>query len=172
MRERDSFMTDKELRKLGRSELLELLLSQSKELESVKEQLERAQKQLQSREIKLNQAGNIAEAALQVNEVFETAQKAAEQYLENIADLSGRQSAICAQLEAESKEKADKLLAETVERCNAMEYKTEKKCEEMRDKAKEEAQGYWDEVSRKLEDFYASHAGLQELLAMRVPAQL
>lgn len=41
----------------------------------------------ESRRIELEEAGSIAMAALQLNGVFETAQKAAEQYLENIREL-------------------------------------------------------------------------------------
>ena len=38
--------------------------------------------------------------------------------------------------------------------------------------ARQEAESYWQEVSRKLEDFYAAHAGLRELLAMHKPEQM
>lgn len=84
-------MTDKELRKLKRSELLEMLIEQQKELIEVKKQLEEARAQLESRDIAISRAGSIAEAALQLNSVFEAAQKAADQYLENIRRLNGEQ---------------------------------------------------------------------------------
>ena len=57
-------MTDAELRKLKRVELLELLMAQSKETEGLRAQLEQAQEQLRSREIQLSEAGSIAEASL------------------------------------------------------------------------------------------------------------
>lgn len=81
-------MTGKELKKLSRAELLELLLQQSREMERLQRKLDRAEKQLQSRQIMLEEAGNIAEAALRINEVFEAAQQAADQYLENVKRLS------------------------------------------------------------------------------------
>lgn len=71
-------MTDKELHKLSRKELLELMLEQSRQLDELREQLRQAQEQLTSRRLLLNKAGSIAEAALQVNRVFEAAQAAAE----------------------------------------------------------------------------------------------
>lgn len=37
-----------------------------------------------NREIELEEAGNIAEAALKINNIFETAQKAADQYIYNL----------------------------------------------------------------------------------------
>lgn len=80
-------MTDKELKKLSRVELLEMLLEQSKEVEQLKMQNRQMQAQIESRQIKIDRAGSIAEAALQLNEVFETAQRAADQYLENVRQL-------------------------------------------------------------------------------------
>ena len=82
-------MTDKELRKLKRGELLEMLLEQSKENEELKKQLYDMQKKLENRDIILKESGSIAEAALKLNGVFEAAEKAAEQYLENIRSRGG-----------------------------------------------------------------------------------
>lgn len=84
-------MTGKELKRLSRAELLELLLQQSREVERLQKKLDRAEKQLQSRQIMIEEAGNIAEAALRINEVFEAAQQAADQYLENVKRLGGQQ---------------------------------------------------------------------------------
>lgn len=77
-------MTDKELRKLSRAELLEMLLEQTKRIEALKAELELKNKELENRRIMIEKAGSIAEASLRLNEVFEAAQKAADQYLYNI----------------------------------------------------------------------------------------
>ncbi|MBQ2690784.1 MAG: DNA repair protein [Clostridia bacterium] len=81
-------MTDKELRKLTRAELLEMLISQMKENERLQEQVEELAAQLEDRRIMLEEAGSIAEASLRLNGVFQAAEKAAQQYLENIKRLS------------------------------------------------------------------------------------
>lgn len=80
-------MTDKELRKLGRADLLEMLLELTRQNEALRGELEAARAEKEKREIQISQAGSIAEAALQLNGVFEAAQAAAEQYLENIKRL-------------------------------------------------------------------------------------
>ena len=80
-------MTDKELKRLNRSELLELLLIQTKETERLAKRLEKAEKMLADRQLQLEKAGDIAHAALAVNGVMEAAQKAAQQYLDNIARM-------------------------------------------------------------------------------------
>lgn len=102
-------MTDKELKKLSRAELLEMLIAQSKEVASLKKQLQEANEKLENRRIMIENSGSIAEAALHLNSVFEAAQNAAEQYLENIK----RQSYICTEAERKDSEQSEKPLLNT-----------------------------------------------------------
>lgn len=74
-------MTDKELKRLKRVDLLELLLAQSRENDRLRAELEETRRKLDAKELVLEQAGSIAEAALRLNKVFETAQAAADQYI-------------------------------------------------------------------------------------------
>ncbi|MDY3985806.1 hypothetical protein [Dysosmobacter sp.] len=157
-------MTDQELRKLRRPELLEMLLEQSRETDRLREQLQQMKEQLESRQIMLNEAGSIAEASLQMNRVFEAAQQAADQYLENIRVLSGRQESVCAQMEEDSRRRADQLLAETQEKCRIMEAETQEKCSRMVREAEEASARVWEEMRGKLEQFVEQRAGLRELL--------
>lgn len=83
-------MTDKELRRLSRRELLEMLLAESKENQHLRTQLEQAQAELDSRRILLEQSGSIAEAALRLNGVFEAADRAAQQYLDSIRAMAAQ----------------------------------------------------------------------------------
>ena len=103
-------MTNQELKKLGRNDLLELLLDQAKVIEQLREELDIANQKLADRKIELDKAGSIAEAALQINGVFNAAQEACAQYMYNITELSQRQEAICAQMERETQMKCDKML--------------------------------------------------------------
>lgn len=80
-------MTDKELRRLSRSELLEMMISLTEENEKLKIRLEQAEAQLKDRRILVDKAGSIAEAALQLNHVFEAADRAVQQYLENVRQM-------------------------------------------------------------------------------------
>ena len=81
-------MLEKELKKLSRRELLEILIMQSKRVEKLEAQLAEANRKLEDRRIRLEKVGSIAEAALALNNVFEAAQRAAEQYLENVEIVS------------------------------------------------------------------------------------
>lgn len=95
-------MTEKELRRLGRGDLLNLLLDESLENQRLREQLLSAQNALADKKLCIDRAGSIAEAALQLNGVFKAAEEACQQYTENIMLLSQRQETICAQREKES----------------------------------------------------------------------
>ena len=82
-------MTEQELKKLRRSDLLDILLDLSKENEVLRAQLDKARSQLASRTIAVEKSGTLAEAALRINCVFEAADRAAKQYLENICRMAG-----------------------------------------------------------------------------------
>lgn len=82
-------MTNKELKKLTRLQLLELLVEQGKELERLRRRAERAEEKLRKRMLLLSDAGSIAEAALRLNGVFEAAQAAADQYLDSVRAMHG-----------------------------------------------------------------------------------
>ena len=77
-------MTEKELLKLKKSELLEIMLAQSKEIDSLREQLAEAEEKLASRKIAIKESGSIAEASLKLTKIFEEAQKAADLYVDNV----------------------------------------------------------------------------------------
>ena len=77
-------MTEKELHKLKRAELLEMMLAQSREIESLRGRIEQLEAKLADKEIRIQESGSIAEAALKLNGIFEAAQAAADQYLEKV----------------------------------------------------------------------------------------
>lgn len=77
-------MTQKELRKLSRQQLLELMLEQSRRIDELETQLAEANRKLESREIAISKCGSVAEAAMALNGVFEAAQAAAEQYVAEV----------------------------------------------------------------------------------------
>ena len=75
-------MTEKELKKLNRYQILELLIMQTERADALTRELEQMKQELDSRNVRIAELGSIAEASLQLNGVFDAAQKAADQYLE------------------------------------------------------------------------------------------
>lgn len=82
-------MTDKELRKLSRRELVDILCELQRRNDALSEQNTQLRQELEDKALRLSTAGSIAEAALRVNGVFEAAQAAAEQYLASVQQLGG-----------------------------------------------------------------------------------
>ena len=101
-------MTAKELKKLKRSELLEMLLARTEEVERLRAELDEAQKKLDDRAIVLENSGSIAEAALKLNGVFEAAEEAAKQYLENIERIALANAAPAEEAVSEEEQKPKK----------------------------------------------------------------
>jgi len=120
-------MTDRQLRKASRSDLLKLLLEEKKINEALHEQIQQMQLRLDSRQLHMNQAGSLAEAALKLSGIFDAAESACQYYTENIRALSGRQEEICRKMEQETREKCDRML----------------------DQAKQMSRVYWDEYTEK-----------------------
>ena len=160
-------MTDKELRKLSRRDLLELLLAQSREQDALKQELAKAREELAKRQICLEQAGSIAEAALRLNGVFEAAQAAAQQYLENIRQRSeqteevfARREEACIRQEEEMKEKMS-LLGEAVETAGKMEEILNRKCQAEENQQPETAATDWPELLKQLQLFRQRYEALK-----------
>lgn len=105
-------MTEKELHRLGRGDLLRLLLEQSRENQSLREELQAARDALSDKTLLIDRAGSIAEASLRLNGVFEAAERACRQYTDNIERLSARQDAICEKREKESLEAVERIIAD------------------------------------------------------------
>lgn len=131
-------MTDKELRRLSRKELLQMLLIQSRELNELREKYSAAQAALNERSIKLENAGSIAEAALRLNGVFEAADAACRQYTEN-ASSGGYKSD---NSEPSPEERAERILAEANARARLVESNTRARCEELLRKVGQQLQRY------------------------------
>lgn len=151
---------------MKRVDLLDIMVIQSKENDYLKIQLDEALAELEERKIQIKEAGSIAEAALQLNGVFEAAEKAGSQYLENIARLSEEKETINARIIEESERKVAQLMAETQAKCEKLERDTKIKCEGMVLQAEKESQEYWDKVSEKLESFYKQHRENKDIISL------
>ena len=142
-------MTDKELRRLSRSELLEMLIAQTAEKDQLKTRLEQAEAQLLDRRIAIDKAGSLAEAAMSLNGVFQAAEAAAQQYLENIQRISGQQDAICRSM----KEKAEKETEQIRQEAQAYSQKVHA-----------EADAYWKQVAARAAKLLEDQNSLREMI--------
>ena len=77
-------MNEIELRKLKRVELLELLLEQRRRCDRLEWELAQARKEIRDQQIKLENAGSLAEASAMMTNVLSEVQKATDIYRENL----------------------------------------------------------------------------------------
>lgn len=107
-------MTDKELRRLHRSELLEMLISLTEENRKLNDLLEQTRSQLRDRQITIENAGSLAEAALSLSGIFQTADAAAQQYLESVRQLTAQQEEACRAILSQAEQKAAEIKQEAL----------------------------------------------------------
>ena len=119
-------MTEKELKRLNRYQLLELLLLQSERVTELEEQLKEAQKKLDSRQMQMESVGSIAEASVHLSGVFEAAQETADLYMNAV---KARAIRVKEETIAEAKKEAEDIIEEA--------RRTAKKVIEMADKKAE-----------------------------------
>jgi len=102
-------VTEKELKKLNRYQLLELLVAQTKRADELQARLDELEQLLADRDIEMDALGSIAEASLRLNGVFQAAQEAADAYL-----LAAKKRAVGVEFAA--RKKAADILAEANEK--------------------------------------------------------
>lgn len=171
-------MANRELKRMSREDLLEMLIERGKENEALQEQLRSLQEQLNSTEEQLRSMeeqldsaerelaqrptmpetnaeqpmGSLADEAVRVSGVMEAAQRAADQYLEGAARRREAQEAECARLEAESRARAEALMAETIRKCKALEQEAEQAAAEK-----------WRSTMKKMDALYARISDLSSV---------
>ena len=108
-------MTEKDLRKLNRYQLLELLIIQTRRTEELEAQLAQARQELESRQIKMKNIGSVAEASVQMTGLLDAAQKTADFFLEaamqRIEEMEQEKTAQAALIVEQAREKAAWILS-------------------------------------------------------------
>lgn len=82
-------MADRELRHMRRTELVEIIFALKQSEDQLKAENADLTAKLEQRQIHLDSAGSIAQAALELNHVFEAAQAAADDYLASVRSSTG-----------------------------------------------------------------------------------
>lgn len=142
-------MTDKELKKLNRKELLEMLIQQGEQVASLQKELRAAEASLEDRSVKMKNAGTMAEAALSMNGVYEAADNAAREYLENIKRCNEQQQAEYDRIVRSAEKRAEEIISEAEKRVELVLMDVE---------------SYWRLFSQKTEEFGEARKELTNLL--------
>ena len=126
---------------MHRAELIEIIYALKQSEDQLKAQNAALTAQLQDRQLRLANAGSIAEAALSLNGVFDAAQAAADQYLQAV-----RTSA------AETQAQKEQILADA-----------ERQAKEIVDTAERQAAEHWKRFQLQAGQLIQAHAELQEM---------
>ena len=131
---------------LSRDELLALAKQQQAELDAL-----RASAGIPT--LCMEEAGSIADAAMEISGVFQASQRAANIYLKSVEEMKSKREAEYFLRLAEAERQAQVMLAETQEHCSAAVAR-----------AQESAQFYWTEMHRKLDEMFGADPDLVRLL--------
>lgn len=105
-------MISKELRKLSRRELVDIIYQLKKNEQEKLEEIAALEEALQEKRIRISVAGSIAEAAVDITQVFANAQRTADLYLYEIAAMKADTEKECAKMLEDAKKQAEIILAD------------------------------------------------------------
>lgn len=157
-------MAGKELRHMSRGELIDVIYALKKQQEELAAENEELRQQLSQRELKLQKAGSIAEAAMSLNRVFEAAQQAADQYLQSVYANCGDAEEMAKGILADANAQAQKTLEEArrqsetlLSQAKAEKAQAEQECQALRQKTEEETKARWEAFERRVGDLFMSY---------------
>lgn len=104
-------LTDKEFKQLSRAQLIEIIYQLQLQIDGLTERNQALEDALADKRLRISNAGNLAEAALQINDCFRSAQNAAEQYLNEIKAMREETEAERQQILAAAQAEAEMIVA-------------------------------------------------------------
>ena len=104
-------MTDKEFKRLSRAQLIEIIYQLQLQIDKLNEEKQALENELEDKRLRLQSAGNIAEAALEINDCFRSTQNAAEQYLNEIKAIREETEAERQRILAQAQAEAEAIIA-------------------------------------------------------------
>lgn len=103
-------MTDKEFKRLNRSQLIDIIFQLQLKHDELAAENENLTQALADKRLRINKAGNIAEAALELNNVMQSAQNAAALYLEEIQIMREETREECERILAQAHKEAEDIV--------------------------------------------------------------
>ena len=132
-------MPDRELRHMRRTELVEIILALKQSEDRLRAENAALSAQLQERQIHIENAGSIAQAALELNKVFEAAQAAADEYVASVLAANKNTDAAASALRAQAEAEAQQILAQAQTEAANLKARTQQQCDAARKRAQTEA---------------------------------
>ena len=105
-------MISKELKRLNRRELVDIIYQLKKNEQEMQEEIATLKKEIQDRRIRMSTAGSIADAAMSLTDVFSAAQMTADIYLREISQMKEDTENECAKKIEDVKAKVKDIIAD------------------------------------------------------------
>ena len=116
-------MTDREFKRLSRAQLIDIIYQLQLKQEELTADNEKLSEELADKRLRVSKAGNIAEAALEIHNVMQAAQAAAEHYSEEMRIRADQEYQ---RLLKEAQEKAAEIIEKAQQEADAMVAKAKK----------------------------------------------
>lgn len=169
-------MAETELRKMNRMELIEIIYALQQEEKLLEEEKKKLEDKIENWTIQCEESGSIAEAAVKVTGILETAQAAADQYLDAIQKENARSDARRARLIEQTKKEQERILDEARKKADAIRQEAEdyrvavrKECKEMMAETDRIVSEKWDAFDRRVQSYLRDHAELSIFLDRNNP---
>lgn len=104
-------MTDKEFKRLSRVQLIEVIYQLQLQIDALTEDNKKLAEELADKRLRIENAGSIAAAALELNNCFQSAQNAADQYLSEIRAIHNETEAQREKILADARAQAAEIIA-------------------------------------------------------------
>lgn len=153
-------MTDKEFRHMSRGDLVEIIYQYQQREQALQSQVVSLTEELNDRRIKINNAGSLAEAVLSLNHVMETAQAAADQYLDEIRSVHTDATAREKEIIDAANRRADEIILQAQVEASALRKQADTECAELREEAEADCLA----MREKIALFLDEHDELRHLL--------
>lgn len=124
-------MTDKELKHMSRADLIEIISQYQNREREQSETIKQLSAQLNERRTHIKNAGSIAEAALSVHHIFETAQAAADDFLAEVRAANADKEAQGRMILESARAEADTIRAQAREEARGMTENARRECDAM-----------------------------------------
>ena len=124
-------MFNKELKKLSRRELVDLLYQMKKNEEQMQEEIAALQQAVEDKRLRISVAGSIAEAAMDITNLMSTAQMTADLYLREISCMKIDAEEECRRMIEDARKKADKIVADGEKRLADLEERYQVECQKL-----------------------------------------
>ena len=113
-------MVGKELKKLHRRELMDIIYQMKKNEQQMQAEIASLQEALQDKRIRLSTAGSISEAAASITNIFSAAQKTADLYLHEISCMKEDTEKVCTKMIEDANNTVARILSDGEKRYSVL----------------------------------------------------